>query len=160
MTSSNTRSTPPPACRRRRLPLLAVPAPVGLGRHFTRQALADWGWAAPDTRTDDVLLVVSELLANACLHGDGPRELTLTASTRGLRVEVSDCAATLPSPRAPGPAGAPGGHGLHIVERLSRRWGALSREGGKTVWAEVAATRPHTRAVATTAAGRCHPTAP
>ncbi len=135
----------PQAGQRRRLALTAVPGPVGRGRHFARQALEDWGWAAPDTLTDDILLIVSELLANACLHGGGPSELVLTASSAGLRVEVLDHEAALPSPRPPHLTSTPGGHGLHIVQRLSQRWGALAYQGGKTVWAEFDALRLQTR---------------
>ncbi|WP_229927298.1 ATP-binding protein [Kitasatospora indigofera] len=135
----------PKAGQRRRLALLAVPGPVGRGRHFARQALEDWGWADADTLTDDILLIVSELLANACIHGGGPRELVLTASPEGLRVEVLDHEATLPSPRPPHLTTAPGGHGLHIVARLSERWGADLHPGGKSVWAELGAARLRSR---------------
>src|SRR6266542_1725433 len=50
---------------------------VPLARDFTRQALYAWGWlpaATADQRAaaEDVLLVVSELVTNACLHAEGP----------------------------------------------------------------------------------------
>ncbi|WP_371483709.1 ATP-binding protein [Kitasatospora sp. NBC_00315] len=135
----------PPTGQRRRLALRAVPGPVGRGRHFARQALDDWGLAAADTLTDDVLLIVSELLANACLHGGGPHELVLTTSGEGLRIEVPDSEAALPSPRPPHLTTAPGGHGLHIVQRLSDRWGTSAYQGGKTVWAEFDANRFRSR---------------
>ncbi|WP_345704187.1 ATP-binding protein [Kitasatospora paranensis] len=131
----------PQTGQRRRLALTAVPGPVGHGRRFARQALEDWGWSDSETRTDDILLIVSELLANACLHGGGPRELVLTASPAHLRVEVLDCEMLLPSPRPPHLVDAPGGHGLHIVQRLSQRWGAVAHGDGKAVWAEFDAAR-------------------
>ncbi|KOY56795.1 histidine kinase, partial [Streptomyces sp. XY332] len=34
-----------------------------------------------------------------------------------------------------------GGHGLHIVERLSDRWGTHVHDNGKAVWAEIEASR-------------------
>ncbi|MEV4614960.1 ATP-binding protein [Kitasatospora sp. NPDC049258] len=109
---------------------------VGHGRRFARRALEDWGWAVSDPQADDILLVVSELIANACLHGGGPRELVLTVRSERLRVEVLDREPTLPRTRPSQLTGAPGGHGLHIVQRLSQHWGSVAHHDGKTVWAE------------------------
>jgi anti-sigma regulatory factor (Ser/Thr protein kinase) len=135
-TGGPARAQLPPTGQRRRLALTAVPGPVGRGRRFAREALEDWGWNDSETRTGDILLIVSELLANACLHGGGPRELVLTGSPARLRVEVLDGVVLLPTPRAPHLVDAPGGHGLHIVQRLAQRWGAVAHGDGKAVWAE------------------------
>ncbi|MCB5181266.1 ATP-binding protein [Streptomyces sp. SMC 277] len=90
---------------------------------------------------EDVLLMVSELVTNACMHAGGPRELVLRHSEDRLRVEVSDGSPEHPRRRpAPNPA-LPGGHGLIVLERLARAWGsepATGAWGGKTVWLEVA----------------------
>lgn len=94
------------------------------------------------TVAEDVLLLVSELVANACLHAGGPRELTLDLDEDRLRVEVTDGSRTPPLPRPLGDAASPGGHGLRVVERLSRAWGSEPRDGGKTVWLEVSVLRP------------------
>lgn len=56
---------------------------VPLARDFTRSALHEWGWlpaATADRRAaaEDVLLVVSELVTNACLHAEGPERLLAT----------------------------------------------------------------------------------
>lgn len=80
---------------------------------------------------------MSELLANAALHASGAQELILHATPAVLRIEVLDASPLIPRPRSPHHPGLPGGHGLHIVERLSDRWGVAIRGGGKTVWAEV-----------------------
>lgn len=115
-------------------------------RDFARQALHDWGWL-PATSADgraaaeDVLLVVSELVTNACLHAEGPEELRIACTAKVLRVEVIDSGAGQPAPRTPHRAGRPGGHGMFIVQRLCLDWGVLRVTGlaGKTVWAELAA---------------------
>ncbi len=130
----------------RRLSLDGASGVVPLARDFTRQALYEWGWlpaATADQRAaaEDVLLVVSELVTNACLHAEGPDELWITCDNKVLRIEVSDRGAGQPTPRTPHRAGRPGGHGMFIVQRLSLDWGVVRTPGvaGKTVWAEVGA---------------------
>ncbi|GAA2977377.1 ATP-binding protein [Streptomyces fulvorobeus] len=118
---------------------------VPMARDFARQALYDWGWlpaAGADRRAaaEDVLLVVSELVTNACLHADGPEELRIGHTPKALRVEVVDRGAGQPTPRTPHRAGRPGGHGMFIVQRLCLDWGVTRtpESPGKTVWAELA----------------------
>ncbi|UUU33406.1 ATP-binding protein [Streptomyces sp. CA-210063] len=119
---------------------------VPLARDFTRQALYAWGWlpaATADQRAaaEDVLLVVSELVTNACLHAEGPAQLWISCDNKVLRIEVSDRGAGNPAPRTPHRAGRPGGHGMFIVQRLCLDWGVVRAPGaaGKTVWAELGA---------------------
>ncbi|MGW7282905.1 ATP-binding protein [Streptomyces sp. NPDC054844] len=119
---------------------------VPLARDFTRQALYAWGWlpsATADQRAaaEDVLLVVSELVTNACLHAEGPDELLITCEKKVIRLEVSDRGTGQPAPRTPHRAGRPGGHGMFIVQRLCLDWGVVRTPGvaGKRVWAELAA---------------------
>ncbi|MFH8975905.1 ATP-binding protein [Streptomyces sp. NPDC017890] len=119
---------------------------VPLARDFTRQALYAWGWlpsATADQRAaaEDVLLVVSELVTNACLHAEGPDELWITCEKKVIRLEVSDRGTGQPAPRTPHRAGRPGGHGMFIVQRLCLDWGVVRTPGvaGKRVWAELGA---------------------
>ncbi|MFC9058288.1 ATP-binding protein [Streptomyces sp. NPDC057074] len=119
---------------------------VPLARDFTRQALYAWGWlpsATADQRAaaEDVLLVVSELVTNACLHAEGPDELRITCEKKVIRLEVSDRGTGQPAPRTPHRAGRPGGHGMFIVQRLCLDWGVVRTPGvaGKRVWAELGA---------------------
>lgn len=130
----------------RRVSLDGASGVVPLARDFTRQALYDWGWlpaAGADQRAaaEDVLLVVSELVTNACLHAEGADALWVGCDGKVLRLEVSDRGAGQPSPRTPHRAGRPGGHGMFIVQRLCLDWGVVRVAGqsGKTVWAELAA---------------------
>ncbi|MFB8775642.1 ATP-binding protein [Streptomyces broussonetiae] len=119
---------------------------VPLARDFARQALYEWGWlpaASADQRAvaEDVLLVVSELVTNACLHAEGPERMLIACDSKMIRVEVSDRGTGQPAPRTPHRAGRPGGHGMFIVQRLCLDWGVVRAPGvaGKTVWAELAA---------------------
>ncbi|MFC0601402.1 ATP-binding protein [Streptomyces palmae] len=137
---------PPPGGQLRRLRLTGASGAVPRARDFTREALRDWGWlpaANADQRAaaEDVLLVVSELVTNACLHADGPEELRVGCQGKVLRLEVVDLGAGTPAPRTPHRAGRPGGHGMFIVQRLCLDWGVLRNPqgAGKTVWAELAA---------------------
>ncbi|GGV49814.1 ATP-binding protein [Streptomyces griseoflavus] len=117
---------------------------VPLARDFTRQALYEWGWlpaAGADQRAaaEDVLLVVSELVTNACLHAEGPDHLAIMCDRKVIRLEVTDRGTGQPAPRTPHQAGRPGGHGMFIVQRLCLDWGVVRTPDvpGKTVWAEL-----------------------
>ncbi|MFI2030116.1 ATP-binding protein [Streptomyces buecherae] len=130
----------------RRLALIDASGAVPRARDFAREALRDWGWlpaANADQRAaaEDVLLVVSELVTNACLHAEGPEELRVSCDAKSLRLEVRDRGTGTPAPRTPHRAGRPGGHGMFIVQRLCLDWGVVRNAdgAGKTVWAELAA---------------------
>ncbi|MFJ3232561.1 ATP-binding protein [Streptomyces sp. NPDC086787] len=137
---------PPEGRQVRRLRLAGESGVVPLARDFTRQALYAWGWlpaAGAERRAaaEDVLLVVSELVTNACLHAEGPDELVLSCDRKVIRLEVADRGTGQPAPRTPHRAGRPGGHGMFIVQRLCLDWGVVRSPGvpGKTVWAELGA---------------------
>jgi anti-sigma regulatory factor (Ser/Thr protein kinase) len=130
----------------RRLSFDGASGVVPLARDFARQALYAWGWlpaATADQRAaaEDVLLVVSELVTNACLHAEGPDELWIALDNKVIRIEVSDKGNGQPAPRTPHRAGRPGGHGMFIVQRLCLDWGVVRSPGtaGKKVWAELGA---------------------
>ncbi|MFI7638028.1 ATP-binding protein [Nonomuraea sp. NPDC049400] len=113
-----------------------TPLPKEIGsitaaRRMARRALAECGYQG---HHEDVLLVVSELVTNALVHGDGPPSLRMRGSAAQVRVEVGDAGERLPEPREPGPAN---GWGLHVVSLLSTGWGISPRDGGKVVWCEL-----------------------
>ncbi|RMI45620.1 ATP-binding protein [Streptomyces triticirhizae] len=133
----------------RRLRLIGTSGVVSKAREFTRQALHDWGWLpAVDEEqfaaVEDVLLVVSELVTNACLHAGGPEELRIGRGTKLIRIEVLDRGAGTPALRTTRLPGRPGGHGMFIVQRLCLDWGVVHEPDavGKTVWAELGAPVP------------------
>ncbi|MFF9507278.1 ATP-binding protein [Streptomyces sp. NPDC014724] len=95
----------------------------------------------PDTdpdHTDDVALVVSELVTNAVRYGTEPGDsllLVLDATERRTRVEVHDTRRRTPAMK-PESDERGRGRGLFIVEALAE-WGTGERPLGKFVWAEV-----------------------
>jgi anti-sigma regulatory factor (Ser/Thr protein kinase) len=83
---------------------------------------------------DDLKLVVSELVYNAYLHGEGRIRLRLQARHEHVRVEVMDEGRNASIKiRRIGARG--GGSGLRLIDHLCSRWGAF--EGGTHVWAEL-----------------------
>ena len=90
-------------------------------------------------RASVALLVLSELVTNAVLHGREPIQVCVSRHPDALRIEVSD-GDTHTSQIAPQAREDPeraGGRGLQIVNSLAREWGITTSDGGKTVWAEV-----------------------
>lgn len=85
-----------------------------------------------------VALLVSELVSNAVLHGEGDAiELSAELDDGRVRVEVCDDGGGFdppPPPREGEPV--PVGWGLYLVSRLADRWGV---DGGRRtrVWFEV-----------------------
>ena len=106
------------------------------GRHALTELLDGWGYA-PDQR-EDLLLVVSELVTNAVLHGAEPIVVTVVRAPERVLVEVTD-GATDSSPHSVRPRpDAETGRGLSVVTRLAAAWGWRASPGrGKTVWAEL-----------------------
>ncbi|MGK5629529.1 ATP-binding protein [Streptomyces sp. URMC 123] len=110
----------------------------------------------PETVVDDAVLVLSELLSNACRHGrplrsaedegeDGDVRAAWRMDERGrLMVEVTDGGGpTRPLPATPSVT-ARGGRGLNIITALADDWGVRDTSGGEvTVWAVIGAGRPH-----------------
>lgn len=130
--------------RSRRFPLEPGPGSIGQCRDLTRQVLAEWfGLPGPagSVFVEDVLLLVSEVVTNACKHGGAPYELRLDRGPGRLWVQVSDTGKGRPKPIGPHRASHSAGHGLYLLERLSSRWGWLPRGAGKTVWFEMAVPR-------------------
>ena len=79
-------------------------------------------------------MLVSELVANAAVHGDGPIEVEVwCAPSDGLKVWVHDPGPGMPHLRVGGPD-AENGRGLAIVNALSTEWGISAGPTGKSVW--------------------------
>ena len=96
----------------------------------------------PPAMLADVVLLVTELVANGVWHGGAGEEATLRVRVEGeagaVRVEVDNPdpdAGGVPAQRDPDLTGG-GGLGLHIVERVAARWGVRSAPR-TTVWFEL-----------------------
>ncbi|MFF7557035.1 SpoIIE family protein phosphatase [Streptomyces olivaceus] len=93
-----------------------------------------------DTRSDlrdSVVLLVSELVTNAVRYAGGPITVRLIRLGHGLLCEVGDAGNGRPR-LGRNALLDDGGRGLHIVHRLTTRWGVRWTDTGKVVWAEVA----------------------
>lgn len=122
-----------PGARGRRWQLLATDASPATAREFTSRTLRQW--QVPDQA---VLVVVSELVSNAVMHGLGRISLRLQHLGAAIRIEVEDANPTPPTLRTD-PLGASevGGFGLQLVDELAE-WGWRPSAVGKVVWALVA----------------------
>ncbi len=89
-----------------------------------------------------MLLVVSELVANALRHGGGNYTLRLIAHPDLIEVAVDDPSPQVPHMRTPDLTGATGGFGWRIVNHLTRTTAGIHRpSGGKAVSASFARER-------------------
>lgn len=117
------------------------PRSVSVARWLITEWCAPWV-AAADLREDTVeaaLLLASEVVTNAVIHGDGMVQVALRrVNGAALRVEVSDNGGGMPLIGAQR-ADAESGRGMAMVEMLSSRWGTDLAVGplGKMVWFEV-----------------------
>jgi anti-sigma regulatory factor (Ser/Thr protein kinase) len=93
------------------------------------------GLLSPD-KLDDVLLVVSELVTNAVLHGRGDIDVRMGCDGRIVTGAVSDEGRGFDRRPRRADSRRVGGHGLHIVGRVSEQWGL--GEGATSVWFEIA----------------------
>ncbi|WP_214408397.1 ATP-binding protein [Sphaerisporangium fuscum] len=108
-------------------------AVVGKARKMVVERLTSWGLS---DRSDDVVLVVGELLGNAISYGAPPIRISLWASSEDLCVRVTDHGADRPRHLDLG-VEAVHGRGLPIVAALADDFGVvpLADSPGKTVWA-------------------------
>lgn len=108
------------------------PTSSGRARAATIEFLGDT--CAP-ALLDDVLIVVSELVANAVSHTGAGCTLTVHQRAGHIVVEVHDTDGR-PSSRARRDESL--GRGLGMVQTVTQRWGIERLAKGKCVWAEIA----------------------
>ena len=119
-------------------PRLATELPRRLeaGASARRQLELCFGGVIPDEALCRATTVVSELVNNAVLHGEGRIELIIEAVDGVLRVEVIDEGSGEALGIREQEPDAIGGWGLRLVDDLSVAWGAF--EGSTHVWADIA----------------------
>jgi anti-sigma regulatory factor (Ser/Thr protein kinase) len=125
------------------LELRAVSACLPTARRHAREATLRWGLT---TMTDDVELVVSELVTNAVeaslrmwqvLGGSPlPVRLWLASDLDAVLVQVWDSSPEMPLRRAP-TVNDERGRGLLLVGHLRRAWGTYRKGVGKVVWVAI-----------------------
>jgi anti-sigma regulatory factor (Ser/Thr protein kinase) len=103
-----------------------------VARHHAQRVL---GAVDADT-VDDILLVVSELVTNALLHGTGPIILTVRTEPDEVIVAVTDQGRESPSFGQP-QVDDEHGRGLRIVQRLTATWHVERAARSKTITAVV-----------------------
>ncbi len=124
------------------------PRSVGRVRALFRSQARAWG-LAPES-ADTAVLLLSELMGNACKHArvSPGRQIHALCLLRGekqrfsLRIEVADAGDGFPCPRHVG-ALDESGRGLAVVAALADVWAAVPRPYGigKTVWCELTVER-------------------
>jgi serine phosphatase RsbU (regulator of sigma subunit)/anti-sigma regulatory factor (Ser/Thr protein kinase) len=108
---------------------------VSNARRVVTENLRSWG--VPAETIDEVVLMASELVTNAFLHGRPPIELRLRSSGSEITFEVQDRAPYRPRRRR-AENDDENGRGLQIVSILADRWGSRATGTGKSVWCSLA----------------------
>ncbi|AEH10873.1 putative PAS/PAC sensor protein [Candidatus Protofrankia datiscae] len=112
--------------------------PAGLGAARGRACDLLTTWSVDADTADSVVLLMSELVTNALVHGRSPLSVRLRRTGSRVIVEVSDRDPRLPR-RRHADFDDEGGRGLELVSLIASRWGTRSVGDGKVVWAEIAA---------------------
>ncbi len=84
---------------------------------------------------DDILLVVTELAANAVQYAPGPFTLRMRRTFDGVHVTLRDTSTTPPAPRSFDPRHGGGGIGWHLVHALCDQVSVVTDDRGKDVHA-------------------------
>ena len=88
----------------------------------------------------DAVLLVSEMVTNAIVHGRAPIELRLRRGRPHLLLEVDDTATAVPRKLRPTPSDVHG-RGLQLVAQIADQWGTRPTADGKSVWCVLALAR-------------------
>jgi serine phosphatase RsbU (regulator of sigma subunit)/PAS domain-containing protein/anti-sigma regulatory factor (Ser/Thr protein kinase) len=106
-----------------------------LARRFAAEALGELG---ADDAVAPAMLLTSELVTNAMVHGAAPISVEVHAVPSGVRVAVADHHPDLPAPRAAS-RDDEHGRGRLLVEAIAAAWGVDAHPPGKSVWFELPA---------------------
>jgi anti-sigma regulatory factor (Ser/Thr protein kinase) len=110
--------------------LAPVPGSCYVARHLVTDVLSD---SMTKEDLDLVVLLTSELVANAIVHTRGAIRLAVRQLRGCVRVEVSDDDGShLPTVRRV-PQESESGRGMALVNALAEDWSVTARDWGKTV---------------------------
>jgi hypothetical protein len=123
--------TRPTELYQRRVRLTREPAAAAEARSQVRAAIGDW---KVPVDPDIAVLLASDLVTDAIMHGDGATLTLAIRCSRGrLRIDVYDKSRPLPAGVAE-PAGTRAGSGLVLVAALSTEWGSFRTPAGKAMY--------------------------
>jgi serine phosphatase RsbU (regulator of sigma subunit)/anti-sigma regulatory factor (Ser/Thr protein kinase) len=111
---------------------------VHQARSFTRATLGEW--SLPESLLRDAILLVSEMVTNAIVHGRAPIQLRLRQAREHLLVEVDDTATAVPRKLRPTSSDIHG-RGLQLIAMMADEWGTRPIHDGKSVWCALELTR-------------------
>lgn len=112
-----------------------------LGREFVRATLIDWDLAP---LIDTAMLLASEVVTNAVVHGQPPSTLCVERHGVTVHISVTDGGSGV-ARRSDTRSGVAGGHGLALVATLAERWGSQRVDGGHEVWFDLGVPSTDTR---------------
>jgi anti-sigma regulatory factor (Ser/Thr protein kinase) len=112
-------------------PILATPTRA---RRRLAEQLRLWG--VTGLESESVLLVATELVANAVDHARSALELAVSFDGTAIVVEVHDESMLEPRLQPINPTAARG-RGLQMVDALAKSWRCIRHAGGKTVQAVI-----------------------
>ncbi|MFC5958184.1 ATP-binding protein [Streptomyces sp. NPDC005774] len=105
-------------------------------RLVAEEFLLDLARISPPTAPehwDDILLVVTELAANAVQYAPGPFRLRLRRTFDGVHVVMHDTSTTEPAPRPFRPSRGGGGIGWHLIHTLCDQVSVVGAADGKDI---------------------------
>jgi anti-sigma regulatory factor (Ser/Thr protein kinase) len=92
--------------------------------------------AGVEDRSDDALLVITELATNAVLHAGSPFHVDVWIRESEIRLGVTDQSPDLPIPQQR-TSPDPGGNGVNIVSAVADKWVVEKLRTGKRIWVEL-----------------------
>ena len=123
--------TRPTEVHQRRVRLTREPAAAAEARSQVRAAIC--AWKVP-VDPDIAVLLTSDLVTSAVMHGDGNTvTLAIRCSRSHLRIDLYDTSRSLPM-ALDEPTVAETAHGLVLIATLSTEWGSFRTPVGKVVY--------------------------
>jgi hypothetical protein len=123
--------TRPIELHQRRFRLTSEPAAAAEARGQVRAVIR--AWKVP-VDPDIAVLLTSDLVTSAIMHGNGETVTLVIRRTRGhLRIDVYDASRSLPV-AADEPARSQTGRGLALVAALSTEWGSFRTPAAEAVY--------------------------